>query len=157
MLELLTIEARQFLREHFDTLLSIPIVRNNRLRSTMGRYVYERTNKPVRIELAGFLLDHGDHSVIIDVLKHECIHYALHVKEMPSRDGHPYFEAQLKKHGVSSTNEKLVGKFYVYRCSACFKESVTRKKHVIKYPSRYRTGCCQSPLQVIGEKVFNGV
>jgi len=149
--------ANEFLLKQYNVELSIPIIRNNRLRSTMGRYIYEKLNKPLRIELAGFLLDYGEESVVVDVLKHECIHYALHVKGMPSRDGHPYFESELKKHKVSSTNEKLVGKVFVYRCSSCLVENVTKKKRVFQLPHLYRTSCCHASLQFVAEKIFTGV
>src|SRR5690625_2183067 len=149
--------ARHFIQKNYELELTIPIQRNNRLRSTLGRYVYQkRKNKPLRIELAGFILEYGAKSAIIDVLKHECIHYSLHMLGLPSRDGHPYFESELQKHGVSSTNRTMIGKYYVYVCNSCGKENLTRKQQVIKSIEKYRTNCCHATLSIRGERIFDG-
>lgn len=157
MLDELTAFAKQFIHKHYSLELTIPIQRNNRLRTTLGRYVYQKQkNKPLRIELAGFILDYGARTAIIDVLKHECIHYSLHMLELPCHDGHPYFEAELKKHGVSSTNETMIGKYYVYTCESCHIENVTKQKKVIQSPDKYRTSCCKAKLVIVGERIFDG-
>src|SRR5690625_3934637 len=155
MIEHLTDIARQFIHHHYGLTLTIPIQRNNRLRSTLGRYVYKKNDTPLRIELAGFILDYGAKSAIIDVLKHECIHYSLHIQGKPCHDGHPYFEAELKKHGVSSTKKTMIGKYYRYRCHSCHQENVTKLKKITQTPEKYRTACCRATLVVIGERIYD--
>jgi len=157
VLEELTMFARQFIQKNYELELTIPIQRNNRLRTTLGRYVYQKQkNIPLRIELAGFILDYGASTAIIDVLKHECIHYSLHMQGLPCTDGHPYFEAELKKHGVSSTNRTMIGKYYVYTCNSCGNENVTKQKSVVQSPDKYRTSCCNATLIIVGERIYDG-
>src|SRR5690625_4133127 len=49
----LTQIADQFLQKNYGVTLDIPIKRNNRLRTTLGRYVVSHDDKPLRIEIAG--------------------------------------------------------------------------------------------------------
>jgi len=156
LLNELTLFAKQFIYKNYRLELAIPIQRNNRLRTTLGRYVYQKQSKPLRIELAGFILDYGAKSAIIDVLKHECIHYSLHMQGLPCHDGHPYFEAELKKHGVSSTNKTMIGKYYIYICNICRKQNVTKQKTVAQSPEKYRTSCCNAKLDIVGERIYDG-
>ena len=94
--------------------------------------------------------------MIIGILKHECIHYAFHMMENPSSDGHPFFESELIKHGAPSTKTTKIGKHFVFKCNACGKESETRLKQLNRTPYRYRTSCCQSSLTVVGERIYDG-
>ncbi len=154
--EKLTKIAREFLSKNYHIELKIPITRNNRLRTTLGRFVISSDKKPLRIEIAGNTLDYGTDKAIIGVLKHECIHYALHIKGESSSDGHPYFESELKKHNAPSTRSTQIGKNYVFLCDACGKESETRIKQLNRTPHRYRTTCCNSKLTIIGERIYDG-
>lgn len=149
--------AKQFLMEYYDQPLTIPITRNNRLRSSLGRFVYDRHHRAMRIELAGFLLDYGAKSVIIDVLMHECIHYALFEKGLPHRDGEAYFEKQLQLHGVSRTNLLKVGPYRQYICEKCQQIGETKNRKLLKRPSMYRTTCCHAKIILTGEKVYDGI
>ena len=111
----LTKIAQVFLKIHYGLGLDIPIKRNNRLRSTHGRFIINNYNHtPLRIEIAGKTLDYGTDEVIISILKHECIHYALFVQGRAYRDGHPEFEAELRKHNAPSTNTLKIGLYYLF-------------------------------------------
>src|SRR5699024_12385460 len=106
--------AASYLNENYNVKLNIPIKRNNRLRSTYGRFILEN-NEPNCIELAGVLLDYGVEEVIFNRLKHECINNALFEKQQPYRDGHPIFESELKRHGVLGTVNVMTEKFHVLK------------------------------------------
>lgn len=147
--------AATFLRENYNETLHIPVKRNNRLRSSYGRFIL-KNNKAYCIDLAGRLLDYGAEEVIINILKHECIHYALFMKQQPYRDGSPVFEAELKKHGAPETRKLIVGKFYVLKCDACGNTTKTNRKRTIAHPEQYQTACCRAPFQIIGEQIYNG-
>ena len=155
LLQLIDI-AEQFLQTAYQLQLDIPIERNNRLRTTQGRYVVKQDRTPVKIELSGNTLDYGTEEAIIGVLKHECIHYALFEKQQPYRDGHPVFEAELKRHGVLGTGKVLIGKFHVLKCKNCGKTSLTSKKRTIAHPEDYRTVCCQSTFDIVDEQIYDG-
>lgn len=147
--------AASFLNVNYNVKLNIPIKRNNRLRSTYGRFIL-KNNEPNCIELAGVLLDYGVEEVIFNILKHECIHYALFEKQQPYRDGHPVFESELKRHGVLGTGKVLIGKFHVLKCKNCGKTSLTSKKRTIAHPEDYRTVCCQSTFDIVDEQIYDG-
>ncbi|HLQ96685.1 MAG TPA: SprT-like domain-containing protein [Pseudogracilibacillus sp.] len=147
--------AAHFLQEHYHISLSIPVERNNRLKSTHGRFVM-KNNRPQKIELAGHLLNYGAVDYIYGVLKHECIHYALFVLGKGHMDGDPVFEAELKKYHAPMTRTLKIGNYIVFTCDHCGNRIETRRKRVAKHPEDYRTACCGSPLTVVGEKVYNG-
>ena len=136
--------------------LAIPIKRNNRLRSTHGRFIVDQHQTPVCIEIAGKTLEYGTNEVIIGILKHECIHYALHIKGRANRDGHPEFEAELRKHNAPSTNTLKIGMYYLFSCNRCGKEYESMRKQLVRTPNKYRTKCCQAKLTVIEERIYDG-
>lgn len=152
----LTQIAKDFLRDAYGLKLTIPLKRNNRLRTTQGRYVMKYNYTPVRIELSGYTLDYGTEEAIIGVLKHECIHYALHQLGKPYKDGTAVFEAELKKHGAPTTGTCFIGKLYTFTCNECGQIGETRRKQLTLTPEKYRTTCCQATLTWLGEKIYNG-
>jgi SprT-like protein len=147
--------ANDFLQKNYRLTFNIPIKRNNRLRSSHGRFVM-KNNQAQRLELAGYLLDYGARDAIIGVLKHECIHYALFEKGMDYRDGSPVFEAELKKHHAPKTRTQKIGKYYLLKCRTCEKVISTRKKRVCDRPDQYRTSCCGATFMMVGERIFDG-
>lgn len=148
--------ADRFLQDNFNIKLLIPIKRNNRLRSTLGRYVIDYKSRPVRIELSGNVLTYGSKETILGVLKHECIHYAYHVQGKNMEDGNPDFERALKQFKAPSTKTLKVGKYYTYECSECNKIGESRLQRLVRYPNDYRTSCCKAPLHITGEKIYRG-
>src|SRR5690625_6577065 len=78
--------ANDFLLTYYQVPLEIPIERNNRLRTTQGRYVMKHDGTPLRIDLSGSTLDYGKEEAIIGILKIECIHYELHNLKISFKD-----------------------------------------------------------------------
>jgi len=153
----LTQLATEFLRDNFGITLDIPIERNNRLRRVMGRFNSTHNNEPIEIQLAGFLLDHGAPEVIVDTLYHECVHYALCHRGEPYDDGHPIFEAEIKRLGVSASGTNSVGVFVEYNCAGCGDTILTSRKRVLHYPRNYMTKCCDADLTNVRERIYNGM
>lgn len=147
------LHAKEFLQQAYGLELLIPVKINSRLKSSYGRFTYERINRtPVHIEIGKNYIDHQDWDTILSTLIHECIHYALFIQNLPFNDGHPVFEAELKKWGSHSTGTvKYKGRVVEYGCSCC--NAVYSKKK--KYPAgkRYLSGCCRKPIVFLGEKV----
>ena len=154
--EELTQFATQFLRTNFHIDLSIPIVRNNRLRSSYGRYVMTNKQHPVRIEIAGKTLDYGTVEAIKGIIKHECIHYALHMQGQSMRDGHPVFEETLRQYNAPSTNTMKIGLFYLFRCEICVRTYETNRKQISKTPKKYRTKCCNGKITIMETRKYDG-
>ena len=148
--------ASYFLERNYNVTLEIPITQNNRLTRSLGRYIHTIAGEPKGIQLSGRLLRYGTNNVIIDVLKHELIHYALHILGKPYKDGQPYFENELRKHGSPSTNTKRVGIYYVIQCTRCENKSLTKTKSVIKNIKNYRSRCCHSDLIHVGNVIYDG-
>ena len=144
--------AREFLKESYGLDLEIPVSINGRLKSTYGRFIYDgATKNPLRIEIGKNYIDYQEWERVVGVLKHELIHYALFMQNLPFEDGHPVFEAELKKHDSPSTgNIKYRGKVVVYVCSGCGHE-FKRKRRYSKN-STYVSGCCNKPIEFKGER-----
>jgi len=155
-MEDVNIFAKQFLKRHYNIELTIPIKRNNRLRTTQGRYVTKQDGTPVHIDVSGQTLEYGSKEAIKGVIKHECIHFALHQLGKPYKDGSRLFEAELAKHQAPSTRTIQIGKLFTFTCNNCGKSGETRRKQLVKTPARYRTACCGSTLTVTGEKIYDG-
>src|SRR5690625_1287632 len=149
--------AQTFLQGNFKLKLNIPIQRNNRLRSTLGRYVLSSKGHPLRIEISGNLLRYGTKASIFGVLRHECIHYAFHQLGRDMRDGSKEFELALRQFSAPITETLKVGKYYVFECGQCKKEGETRIKRIVDSPQNYRTNCCRGNIIVVGERIYRGI
>ena len=115
----LTQIASTFLTREFGLELAIPIIINKRLKRALGRLTF-RHDSPVAIELAANLVIYHSNDVIIDVLKHECVHYALFKKQLPFFDHDAYFENTLSRLNIKSTNTyQLKGLIHSYACKDC--------------------------------------
>lgn len=153
----LTHYANEFLKEHYNLTLDVPIIRNNRLRRSLGRFIWSRDKKPIKIELAGFLLKYGHEEVIKDILRHELTHYALCRLGLPFQDGHPYFESELKRQGTSSTNTIMIGKYYVLMCLNCRDELVTDNIKHVEHIDDCQSGCCDANLKYVKTIMSDGI
>lgn len=149
--------ASYFLERNYNMTLSIPITQNNRLTRALGRYRHTSIGgEAVDIQLSGKLLKHATNNIILDTLKHELIHHALHIQGKPYRDGQVYFENELKKHGVSSTNTNKVGEYFILECNNCKKESETYRTAIVNNLQRYTTKCCNEKMTYINNVIYNG-
>lgn len=148
--------ATDFLRSAYGLSMGIPIVRNNRLRSSMGRFLYSGDGTSHSIEIAGFTLEYGAREAVIDLLKHECVHYALHERDEPNDDEHPHFEAELRKHGVTSSGTNRIGKVSICKCGKCGDEWESDLKRIVTHNNYYSSICCRARIHVIGERIYDG-
>jgi SprT-like protein len=128
-------ESEDFLKENFKLDLEIPIIFNTRLKKVFGRLIYKNLGKmcvPIKIEMSvDFMISHPRER-IIDVLKHELVHYALCVQGLPFDDGHPVFENKLKELGVNSTRTyEYLGELHRYECINC-RKVYERKRKLVK-------------------------
>jgi SprT-like protein len=137
--------SNNFLKENYDMELTVPIRYNARLKRAFGRFMYSKTKPivtPKVIEMSTTFLQNHPKEHIIDVLLHELVHYALSQKGLPFTDGHPTFENELKKHGISSTHTyEYLGEMHKYVCDNCG-HVYTRKRRLAKTAS---CGCSSYP------------
>lgn len=108
--------SREFLDKEFGMKLEIPIFINNRMKSTFG-YFKVRKNVSWQIDISKELIDTHPREHVIDVLKHELVHYACFEMKKPWGDGDKYFKDTLDRLGVSRTGTyNTLGKFHKYGC-----------------------------------------
>lgn len=141
--------CKAFLKENYDLMLGIPVKINPRLFSTLGSFIHGRgRNKPVELEFNKKFIDGGEIEDIIQVIKHECIHYALYLLDKPFLDGERYFEEELIKHGVPSTeiiHFSIERNVRVYKCKCT--------EHVFLSTIRPSTCLkCNSGLDYVGQR-----
>ena len=119
--------AREFLDKEFDMKLEIPIFINSRLKRTFGYFKHTK-NSALQIDISQELINTHPREVVIDVLKHELVHYALFEQKKPFGDGDKYFKDTLDRLGVSRTGTyQSLGKFHEYRCN-CQGKAFHRKR-----------------------------
>ena len=117
--------ANEFLEENFTLGLYVPLEINNRLTSTLGKVTIEinrhtRKVTPVRLSLSGKMIKYATREHVIDVLKHECIHYALVMLNKPYNDNDSYFIDTCNRLKVGLTKTTRLS--YLYVCSHCKEE-----------------------------------
>ena len=121
----LTQYARKFLADNYHMELKIPIVYNGRLQKACGRFLYYANNnpRPVKIDINKRFAEMNEYDVVLDVLRHELVHYAMWSQGKPHSDGDILFERELKRLGVvsQSTIDKYTIKSLkqVYKCTKC--------------------------------------
>lgn len=119
--------AKKFLQETYGMELIVPLELNGRLKRACGRFVYYvRSGKPKSVEMNKYFVENNEPVVVLDVLRHELVHYALFMQGKPHSDGHPVFENELKRLGVVS--QKTIDKYEIqskptkiqfYQCADC--------------------------------------
>lgn len=151
--------AEKFLLENYGIDFNIDITINNRLSRSLGRYVWYRSgNKLPKVEVSRKLMKYGHDDVVMGVLKHELIHYALHKLNKPYKDGQTYFENELKKHNAPSTDYYYnLGEGAIVSCNSCNNETITFNKSAMRNFNDYRTKCCKSGLTHIGDVESDGI
>lgn len=123
--------AEEFLQEEFNMSLNIPIKLNGRLKRAGGRFIlkedlFTRSLTALEIDLNKTVYENNPIDVVLDILKHELVHYALFEQGLPFRDGEKVFENTLTRLGISSTNTvKVKTKAHIYKCD-CGKQFVKR-------------------------------
>src|SRR5574344_1329083 len=153
----LTNFANNFLSENFDGMqLEVPIKINSRLTRALGRFKhYKAPKKPVVIELSKNMIEYYELEEILDVLKHELVHYALYMQGKRYKDGQYCFESKLKELGITRTGVyDCKGKVEVYACD-CGTYEYTRKLHKHKQyqGANYTCRQCKKHLRYIGQQI----
>lgn len=150
-IEELTCIANHFLKTTYHLELSIPIRISNRMSAKLGAFVL-KGNKPYEIVLSINLIENYNLDTIVDVLKHECVHYALYSLGRPFKDGQTDFESELKRLNISSTyTYSFKGTVHVYKCNTC---NIVFHKRIKGYEKRYRCGRCRKKFKYLGEKIL---
>lgn len=147
----LTNIANQFLKSTYNLELSIPIRVSGRMTAKLGAFVL-RGNKPYEIVLSKNLIENYSMDTIVDVLKHECVHYALYSLGKPFKDGQDEFENELKRLKISSTyTYSYKGIIHVYKCSNC---NIVFHRKIKGYEKRYKCGRCRKKFKYLGESIL---
>ncbi|MHC8516825.1 SprT family zinc-dependent metalloprotease [Sporosarcina sp. ITBMC105] len=154
-LDQITEYAREFLRNSYGMEMVEPIKRNNRLTRSMARYVYYGEEES-HIEIAGFMLKYAADCVIKAVIRHECVHYAMHRLCRPFDDGQAEFEAELKKRDAPSTGLLKVGEFYDCECSKCGSKWDSDCPRLLRNPTKYVSVCCRAKIEVGEVRILDG-
>lgn len=106
--------------------MNIPVVINNRLKSTLGWC------RKTKIELSQLILI--DPNITDDTLLHELCHWYCGEIGEDDKDGDKFFEDTLRKVGDSSTESttftngewKYLYRYGVFKCECCNKEIITK-------------------------------
>ena len=116
--------AKKWLMDNYNMELIVPLQLNGRMQRTCGWFKHKRAwNMPTCIELNKFFVENNEPTLVLDVLRHELVHYALYMQKKPYRDGQAMFENELKRLGVVSqstinkyTIESKPKSMVVYKC-----------------------------------------
>lgn len=125
--------ADKFLKETYGMKLVVPLELNGRLKRACGRFVYYTRNKqPKVVEMNKEFVENNEPTVVLDVLRHELVHYALFMQGKPHSDGHPVFERELRRLDVVSQKTidqyTIASKLQIYGCTDCSHEyQLTRR------------------------------
>lgn len=146
--------AKKFLKDNYNLEMEIPLELNGRMSKTLGwfRYTQYRDGRKIanRIQLNKHFVENNDPITVVDVLRHELVHYALFMLGKPNSDGHPVFENELKRLGIVS--QDTINKYEIkskpkrvtiYECVNCGHEYKRSRAlpHDGKYHSCGITGC----------------
>jgi SprT-like protein len=134
-------EANRFLWDNYNMALVVPIEITDEFVTEEGAYEFTKT-APRRILIAEFVMIFADDDVVYDVLRHELVHYALHLRGRNFADGHPEFEEELSKHGIASTESTMIGVYHLYECAECGGEIPHYEK--VSPKDKFVTVCCEA-------------
>lgn len=144
--------AAEFLKRHFDMPLGIPIRSSKRMKSRLGAFqIKYRGNEVVKCEIvmSSEFIYHNTEETILDVLYHECVHYALYAQGLPYRDSDAEFIKTLDRLGISRTRTYAYkGRSHLYECRRCRYQF---SKNIKGYEKRYICGRCRGKFRYMGE------
>lgn len=148
--------ADKFLNETYGVKLTVPLKLNGRLKTSKGRFIWSRKSRtPKAVELNKEFVEHNKPEIVLDVLKHELVHYALFIKGVPHSDGQAPFERELRRLGVVSQSTidrySIASKMQVYICNSCGREH-TFTKRLRDNGVNHRCKCSQKGRLIDGGK-----
>lgn len=118
---------------------------NGRLKTTGGRYLLVDHN----IEINPKILPEQGMVVLIGVIKHELVHYYLHLHGRPFNHRSVDFKQLLHEVGglrFVPVNKKVPPKKYCYQCGACKQRYYRQRKIDVE---KYMCGKCRGKLFLI--------
>lgn len=119
----LEIYANEFLQKNFDISLEVPIRVSKRMKSKLGAFHIKYNRQTVvstEIVISYNFIIHNSKKTILDVLYHECVHYALYTSGLPYKDSDKTFTDTLKQLGISKTRRYMYkGQAHLYECKKC--------------------------------------
>ncbi|AGI11813.1 hypothetical protein X915_gp089 [Bacillus phage vB_BanS-Tsamsa] len=148
--------ADKFLMENYGMTLTVPLKLNGRLSKTLGWFSYTRKEgRPLAVEINKKFAINNDAELVLDVLKHELVHYALFMQGKPHSDGDSYFENELQRKGIVSQTTinkkyKIASVKNVYKCKSC--DFTHHKARRLVGLSRYSCACGGN-LEYLGKRV----
>lgn len=149
-LEELTKLANDFLLKEYHLDLKIPIEISSRMKKSLGAFVI-RNNVAYKIKISKNLINYYNQEIIVDVLYHECIHYALFTLKRPYKDGEAYFKNELKRLGVSESHTYVYkGIVHYYQCPNC---NIIFERKMKGYERRYYCAVCNGKFKYLGERI----
>lgn len=151
MINWLTQEATSFLYDHFEMSLDIPIKINTRLKRTLGLYKIDGNSKPKQIDLSTRLIENGNESIILDVLKHELVHYAIHRQGKPYKDQSKEFIETCRALNISLTRTYTGANTHRYQCLCQTHEF----QHKLQLKKCYYCKKCRIQLTYLGPVEVN--
>ena len=144
--------AEQFCSKNFNINLMIPIRISSRMKNKLGAFVVKTKNRKIiseEIVISKSFVDNNSKAVILDVLYHECVHYALYKLGLPYKDQDQYFKDTLKELGIrKSRSYTYKGIEHIYFCPTCRYQFTKRMKG---YEKRYICRTCHSKFKYVGE------
>lgn len=147
----LAVCANEFLQKNFDIQLEIPIRISKRMKSKLGAFQIKYSGNNVvksEIVISDDFISHNPKKIILDVLYHECVHYALYTLGEPYKDSAPVFINTLARLGISRTRRYAYkGQRYLYECSRCRYQF---SKNVKGYEKRYICRKCRGKFSYKG-------
>lgn len=144
--------AEKFLRSNFNLELEIPIRISKRMKSKLGVFIVKYRGDEVtgsEIVISESFITNNEKSAVLDVLYHECVHYALYKTGQPYRDSDSTFIRTLGRLGISRTRSyKYRGESFLYECRKC---RYSFSKNMKGYEKRYRCRSCR------GRFIYRGI
>jgi SprT-like protein len=145
--------ADAFLKREFGMPLDIPIRISKRMKSKLGafciKYIRGKANdKEMEIVMSHTFIRNNPAETILDVLYHECVHYALFAKDQPYRDSDPSFIRTLDRLGISRTRTHMYrGESHLYECRKC---GYQFSRNMKGYEKRYICRSCRGRFSYAG-------
>lgn len=154
----LTQYADKFLKDNYNLQMNVPLKLNGRMRTTCGWFKHTE-EESLEVELNKFFVENNEPNIVLDVLRHELVHYALFEQGKPNADGHPVFEGELKRLGIvsQSTIDKYTitskpRKEIIYKCESCGYEF--HRMRALPHGGRYSRCSCGGCLENLGKRII---
>ncbi|KKK35378.1 hypothetical protein WN59_00650 [Salinicoccus sediminis] len=144
--------ADEFLERNFDMPLGVPLRISSRMKSRLGAFQVKYIrggDVKTEIVMSHEFIVHNSEEAILDVLYHECVHYALYTQDKPYRDSDALFISTLDRLGISRTRTYAYkGRSHLYECRRC---RYRFSKNIKGYEKRYICRKCRGKFSYVGE------